>query len=96
MLEIGKLYICQEYFPLLYPDPATAAIYAHSATTTVIDLASSAAAHWSNQLGKAVSYADKNIPLLVINSKDKCIEVLAGNRKGWIIYKDWLNIKEIV
>jgi len=53
------------------------------------------AAYWSNRFGKPVSYVEKNVPLLVLNSKDKCVEVLAGDLKGWIIYRDWLKIREI-
>lgn len=81
MLEVGKLYVCEEYHLMLYPDPDTAA-----------DGASAVAAQDREQVS---SYTEKNIPLLVLNSKDKCVEVLAGDKKGWIVCRHWLKIKEI-
>ena len=92
MLEVGKLYRCEKYYLLLYPDPDTAALGHYVA---VDGAPASDAAQWSNQLGKPVRYADKNTPLLVLNSKDKCVEVLAGDKTGWIVCNKWLNIKEI-
>ena len=115
MLEVGKLYICEEYYLLLYPDRATAAT-ADAATGAVYTAAAAAlrpptppgspspfgladpasgAAFWTRELGKSVLSAKKNIPILSLNNKEKYVEVLAGDRKGWIIVEDWLGIKEI-
>jgi hypothetical protein len=99
-MEAGKLYICEEYFLLLYPDQEAAAAASAgrcAAATAVAAAAASAAtaAYWTRKLGKSVLYAKKNIPLLSLNNKEKYVEVLAGDRKGWIIVKDWLGIKEI-
>jgi hypothetical protein len=91
MLEIGKLYACKEYYLMIYPDQETA--YAeHAATDRAADFT---AAFWSKRFGKPVLFSEKNIPLLILNNKEKYIEVLAGEKKGWIIYEDFLNIKEI-
>ena len=94
MLEVGKLYICEEYFLLLYPDweASAAAAHYHAAARTSAPAQST---YWTRKLGKSVLYAKKNIPILVLNSKEKFYEVLAGDRKGWIIYQDWLELKEI-
>lgn len=87
---------------MFYTDPKTAAIAAAAAAAIAAAARNAAStfpapdAFWSNRLGKPVFYIEKNIPLLVLNSKEKFYEVLAGDRKGWIIYEDWLNIKEIV
>lgn len=95
MLEVGKLYVCEEYFLLLFPDQETVgAAYAHNDRSAAADFGY-AAAYWSNRFGKPVFYIKKNIPLLVLNSKENFSEVLAGDRKGWIVYQDWLKIKEI-
>ena len=94
MLEVGKLYLCKEYFLMLYPDPDTAAASA-SASSDAGAGAAARAAYWSNRFGKNVSYAEKNIPLLVLKAEEKFYEVLVGDCKGWIIYEDWLKIKEI-
>lgn len=116
MLELGKLYICEKYCLMLYPDQETAAsaaasavaaaaaaataalarVAADAATAAVAATAAEAAAAFlSNRFGKPVSYVEKNIPLLVLNNKKEYVEVLAGDKKGWIIDKDWLKIKEI-
>lgn len=100
MLEVEKLYVCEQYHLMLYPDKETAV--ASRLTLTERARAASAfatgtageAAYWSDQLGKAVSYVDKNIPLLVLNDKKRYIKVLVGDKKGWIIYADWLELKE--
>ena len=95
MLKIGKLYTSEEYFLLLFPDPDTA--YAEHAAHVAGYIEASAywSAYLSNRFGKPFSYTEKNIPLLILNSKENFYEVLAGDRKGWIIYRDWLNLKEI-
>ena len=92
-MKTGKLYICEEYFLLLYPDPETAAAGATAVGGTAE--AAAAADYWSNRFGKPVYYAEKKVPLLVLNNKKEYIEVLAGDKKGWIIYADWLELKEI-
>lgn len=94
MLEIGKLYICEEFFLLLYPDKEAAGHRPLAVGSA--DAAAGSAAYWTRKLGKSVSYTDKNIPLLSLNNKEKYVEVLAGDRKGWIVVEDWLGIKEIV
>ena len=87
-LEVGKLYSCSEYFLLLYPDKETAAAAARAAAT--------AAAYWSKKFDEPVSYCNPLAPLLVLSVNEKYVEVLAGDKKGWIINMDWLNIQEIV
>ena len=102
MLEVGKLYSCSEYFLLLFPDKDTAAAAA-SSVSAAIDAAdpgdaARTAAFWNRKLQnqKPVSYCNPKTPLLVLSVKEKYVEVLAGDKKGWIIYQGWLNIQEIV
>lgn len=94
MFKVGKLYICEEYFLLLYPDPDTALAGAIADLFSPVP-AVAHAAFWTRKLGKSVSYTEKKVPLLVLNNREKYVEVLAGDRKGWIIFNDYLNIKEI-
>ena len=107
MLEVGKLYSCSGYFLLLYPDKEaaasgrTAGAAAFAATDPADDAghaaaASGAAAAWSRELGKPVSYCNPLTPLLILSVKEEYVEVLVGDKRRWIIYRDWLNIKEIV
>ena len=96
MLEVGKLYRCSEYFLSLFPNKETAAT-AHAATTAGGTAeADATCAYWTRKLGKPVSFCDPETPLLVLSIKEEYIEVLAGDKVGWIINEDWLNIKEIV
>jgi hypothetical protein len=107
MLEVGKLYRCSEYFLSLFPNKETAATAAISypmlaiarqaAATAAGGTAEAAAtcAYWTRKLGKPVSFCDPETPLLVLSIKEEYIEVLAGDRKVWIINDDWLKIKEI-
>jgi hypothetical protein len=103
-LEVGKLYSCSGYFLMLYPDKETAdasdarASAAPAAARAREEAAEAGAtvAYWRKWCGKPVSYLDPKTPLLVLNKDKKYVEVLAGDKKGWIINEDWLNIKEIV
>jgi hypothetical protein len=101
MLEVGKLYSCSEYFLMFYPDKDTAAAASAALATTATDAGTTApaaaayASAWTMELGKPVSYCYPLTPLLVLSVDKKYVEVLAGDRKGWIINEDWLEIKEI-
>jgi hypothetical protein len=96
MLEVGKLYSCSGYFLLLYPDKDTDPVEAvlEAAVTAALP-AVTAASYWTRELGKPVSYCNPKTPLLVLSVDKKYVEVLAGDRKGWIINMDWLEIKDI-
>ena len=93
MLEVGKLYSCSGYFLLLYLDKETASAGTAAAESTEPHLA--VVAYWSKRLKKPVSYSEPKTPLLVLSVDKKYVEVLAGDRKGWIINEGWLEIKEI-
>ena len=93
MLEVGKLYSCSKYFLLLYPDKDTASVVDHAATSSPDGRAD---AYWSKKFGKSVSYCNPKTPLLVLAVEEKYVEVLVGDKKGWIINMDWLNIQEII
>jgi hypothetical protein len=98
-LKVGKLYSCSKYFLLLYPDKNTAAANeAHPAAVPAVPTAvpAAAAVYWSKQFGKSVGYCNPLTPLLVLNTDNHYAEVLAGDKKGWIINEGWLELKEIV
>jgi len=93
MIEVGKLYSCSEYFLLLYPDKDTASAVGTDAATSSPD--GGAAAYWSKKFDKPVNYCNPETPLLALSVKEEYIQVLAGDKKGWIINMDWLEIKDI-
>lgn len=99
MLEVDKLYLCEDWYLFLYPDQKTALILSaevaapHNAGR--LD-ANTCVAYYSKKYGKSLSFIDKTVVFLVMNNmENKYYEVLAGDKKGWIIYKDRLNIKEV-
>jgi hypothetical protein len=101
MIEVGKLYSCSKYSLLLFADKETAntavaALWQCSRSSTASPIG---AAYWTRELarklGKPVSYCNPETPLLVLFVKEEYIEVLAGDKKGWFINMDWLEIKDI-
>ena len=98
-LEVGKLYSCSEHFLMLYPDRETADAAVAAFSSSAGSVSAPAAAYWTREfarkLGKPVSYCNPLTLLLVLSVKEEYIEVLAGDKKGWIIYQDWLELKEI-
>lgn len=94
MLEVGKLYSCSKYYLMFYPDK-DAAVTASGRVVAAPEEVISVTGFWSRELGKPVSHCNPETPLLVLRVKDKYVEVLVGERRGWIIFKDWLGIEEI-
>jgi hypothetical protein len=92
MIEVGKLYSCSKYFLLLYPDTDSASLAFEAGK---ISEPFHATYYWSKQFGKSVSYCNPKTPLLVLAVEEKYVEVLVGDKRGWIINIDWLEIKEI-
>lgn len=92
-LKVGKLYSCSKYFLLLYPDKEVAAYSALARRFAAAESSYSEAAYWSKTFG--ISYCNTETPLLVLSVNEKYVEVLAGDKRGWIIYQGWLELKEI-
>ena len=96
MLEVGKLYSCSGYFLSLFPDKETAErASGHLRASHLATAVAGTAAYWTKKLQKPVGYCDPKTPLLVLSVKEQYIEVLAGDKRGWIINIDWLELKEI-
>jgi hypothetical protein len=95
MLKVGKLYLCKEYFLLLYPDRETA-IGAARPDGAAAEAATTAAAADLSSSAAAVRYCDPETPLLVLNADNEYAEALVGDQKAWIINREWLKIEEIV
>ena len=95
-LEVGKLYSCSKYFLLLYPDTDSASLAFEAGK---ISEPFHAASYWSKQFDKPVSYCNPKTPLLVLaveEKEEKYVDVLAGDKRGWIINMDFLEIKEFI
>ena len=96
MLEVGKLYSCSKWCLILYIDRKSLPEDLHPDALHPAAPVSAIIAHMCITLNATISYVDINIPFLVLSTgRRECYEVLVGDKRGWIIYKDWLNIKEI-
>lgn len=95
MLEVGKLYSCEEYYILIYPDKAAAMMLRSTVPFSTAAASSSYCEHWSNRLGKPVNYAARGVCFLVLNVEESYYEILAGDCKGWVNNMDWLRLKNV-
>ena len=84
--EFMEWYESTEYFLLLFPDQASAAA-----------VGPAAAAFWSRELGKPVSYIDPKKLFMILDVSQGRIQtkVLYQDRVGWINLFDWLGLKKI-
>jgi len=100
----GKLYKCPKYFLLFYPSKDKAAdslrvavaraarMGATAVHEAAIGPASSVADWWSRKLNCKVRYSEPNEVFLCLEHEDEFAHVLFGEKQGWIINQDWLNI----
>ena len=103
ILKVDKLYFCEDQYLFLYPDQNSAEasdailpVDGRFCAAVATAIAGREAAYYSKKFGKSISFIDKAVVLLILNNvEDKYYEVLAGDKKGWILYRDWLNIKEV-
>jgi hypothetical protein len=93
MLNVGKLYR-SEYYLMLYPDKKTARFAASS-----FEVSARSAAKYVDLLNrdyrKKASVIKNKVPFLVLNISNEYVEVLVGDRKGWIVFAKSLRLKEI-
>lgn len=94
----GKLYMCEDYFLMLYPDHVSAVTRPSVRLRTLAQSAIRAhleADYWTKKFGKLVSYLNQNSMFLVLSVRGEYVEVLVGDKKSWIVNEDFLEIKEI-
>ena len=102
-IGIGQLLVCEEYFLLIYSSAGLAMAAAkHGQThgTSVVGVDDEASAYgvasfWEHHQGAPVTYCEPNKVLLVLKQEEQCLQVLAGDKVGWINNQDWLNLKEM-
>jgi len=88
----GKLYRCHKYYLLIYPTAARAATERWAATE------SAEAKYWSNKFKDIVRYSEPNEIFIFLKEEmfrgKKYLNVLFGDKQGWIMYEDWLRIRK--
>jgi len=107
-MRSGKLYKCSKHYLLVYPskDKATSAAQeawapetATSASTAVAAAVAAAEVrvdYWSKELNCKVRYSEPGEVFMVLKQKNEFTHVLFGEKQGWIINQDWLEIEEAV
>jgi len=57
-------------------------------------------AYWSDVLGCTVRYSEPDEIFMFfeerVSNNQKHLNVLFGDKQGWIIYKDWLEIERVI
>jgi len=96
----GKLYSCTGYYLLIYPskDKATTAEDGDVVEATAGNRPGRTvwrADFWSKRLNCTVRYSEPEEVFMCLEQKDKFAHVLFGEKQGWIINQDWLNIEKV-
>ncbi len=104
--KLGKLYRCPEYFLMIYPTKETARVSAHQAEVVgsekPVSLGKRAerevvrywARSWSIALDRQIYYSEPNEVFMFLKKDGIYLNVLFGEKVGWIVYGDWLNVAE--
>ena len=88
-MQIGKFYMSDQHHLCLYPDKK-------SAVEVEEESGYNHPYFWSQKLGKPVDYIKKCVPFLVLHKDRTIVEVLVGERKGFILYRKWIIFKELI
>jgi len=79
--------------------PASMAAAAFAAMTRASS-AVWAASYWSKELNCTVRYSEQNEIFIFIKEEiieeQKYLNVLFGDKQGWIVYKDWMEIERVL
>jgi len=93
--EEEKLYKCSDHYILMiYPTRENAMVAA-----LAVGAVAQAASYWSDYLECTVRYSEPNEIFIFIKEEiieeQKYLNVLFGDKQGWIIYEDWLRIERV-
>jgi hypothetical protein len=91
--QVGQLYKCSKYFLLIYPSKKAANRGWTSAGASVGSTAGMA--YWSKKLNCQVRFSEPNETFMLLKQEDMFLNVLFGEKQGWIINEDWLEIKHV-
>jgi hypothetical protein len=96
----SSFFVCKDYFLLFYETredalAATAADSGRCGSTSWSRAAAAEANYWSKELNSRVTFSNPGEPIFVIRKDEEYWNVIIGERIGWIIVKDWLEIKPL-
>jgi len=109
--KIGKLYKCSDHYILIYPTREKAAssgarpmaagrsAAASRNSWAAAAVVGQAASYWSEELNCTVRCSEPNEIFIFLKEEiieeQKYINVLFGDKQGWIVYKDWMKIERV-
>jgi len=100
--KIGKLYKCSDHYILMiYPTREKAQALTEFERDNCSSLGSArSAGYWSKKLGCSVSYSEPNEIFVFLKEEiikgERYINVLFGDKQGWIICKNWLRFERML
>jgi len=109
-MQNNLLYTCNECFIFIFETKEKAieanSLYEDAVSRTILieEYAASsfvaeakfATQYWTKRLGGTkVIYSNPKEPIFVVSREDKYWNVIIGEKIGWIIAEEWLELKEI-
>ncbi len=95
----GKLYKCPEFSLMIYSEEEVAA----AAPMSPRDIAASGTSlgdplawtnFWSKRLNRQVHFSDRGEIFMFLERNGHYLRVLFGDKQGWIIFREELNIEK--
>lgn len=102
-MKVGKIYMSDQQHLCLYPDRESAVEVEevgcgdpYRCGATSLACTEISAFFWSRKLGKPVHCIKICVSFLVLHKDRSIVEVLVGERKGFILYRKWMILKEVI
>ncbi len=89
---LGKLYKCPEYSLMIYPSKEKAIMAWYHVTDPAY--MHQPPAFWSITLSCKVHCSRPEEIFMLLEQNYQFLHVLFGDRQGWIVFRDWMNIVE--
>ncbi len=99
-LKPGKLYCYPHFYLMIYSTKERAehadilACAGHSRWRAEHSTDAAAADYWSEKLDCQVRSGHPGGIFILLGSDKRFLHILFGDKLGWIIYKDWMMLKE--
>jgi len=98
--EVGKLYKCSDHLLMIYPTREIAATTPWAPVPTAGPCMAWTASYWSEELNCTVRCSEPNEIFVFLKEEtikgERYLNVLFGDKQGWIIYGDWLRIESVL
>jgi len=97
--EKGKLYKCPTYYLLIYSRASPPTESPLAAAFSCMSSIATEAKYWSNKLNCTVCFSKLNEIFMFLKEEtteeERYLNVLFGDKQGWIINRYWLGVERI-